>query len=114
MKRVGYHNLLSEKSVDLLEQNRYVLVTPRKVNKNELKKQIERDFKVKVVKVNSANYLGKLKGVGRSKGKKADFKKIIITLGKNQRIKEFEFEQKSKEKSSPDKVSRGTKDVSKR
>ena len=98
MKKIVYHNLLSEKSVDLAGLNKYVLLTARTVNKPEIKKEIEKEFKVKIIKINTSNFLGKLKGMGKNKGKKPDFKKVIITLTKGQKIREFELEEKDSAK----------------
>jgi len=98
MKKIAYYNLLSEKSVDLAGLSKYVLLVDRDINKTEIKKEIKKEFKVDILKINAANYLGKLKGMGKKKGKKPDFKKIIITLKKGQKIREFELEEKESAK----------------
>jgi large subunit ribosomal protein L23 len=45
---------------------------------------------VKVVKVRTANMLGKTRRVGRSLGSRSDWKKAYVTLGEGQRIDFFE------------------------
>jgi large subunit ribosomal protein L23 len=59
-------------------------------NKLEIKHAVERLFKVKVVKVRTSNFLGKARRVGRSLGRRADWKKAYVTLGEGQRIDFFE------------------------
>ncbi len=59
-------------------------------NKLEIKHAVERLFKVKVLKVRTSNFLGKERRVGRSLGRRSDWKKAYVTLGKGQRIDFFE------------------------
>ena len=59
-------------------------------NKIEIKRAVEKLFKVKVVKVRTANLLGKTRRVGRSMGSRSDWKKAYVTLGEGQRIDFFE------------------------
>ena len=59
-------------------------------NKIEIKKAVERLFKVKVLKVRTGNFLGKMRRVGRSMGRRPDWKKAYVTLGQGQRIDFFE------------------------
>jgi len=59
-------------------------------NKLEIKHAVERLFKVKVLKVRTSNFLGKTRRVGRSVGRRSDWKKAYVTLGEGQRIDFFE------------------------
>ena len=59
-------------------------------NKVEIKKAVERLFKVKVLKVRTGNFLGKTRRVGRSMGRRPNWKKAYVTLGEGQRIDFFE------------------------
>lgn len=88
---------ISEKSLDLGKKNQYTFVVQRKVNKTELKKEIEKKYNVEVVTVRSLNKLGKKKRVRHKKqtskfGKRVDIKKIMVTLKKGQQIKDFKIE----------------------
>ena len=47
--------IVTEKSTNLSEQNKIVFKVPSNANKNNLKKNIEKIFKVNVVKVNIIN-----------------------------------------------------------
>lgn len=73
--------LVSEKSMDLIEQRKYVFRVDKKANKSEIKEAIEAIFDgVKVKKVNTINMLGKRTRLGKTVGKKSDWKKAIVTL----------------------------------
>ncbi len=73
--------LISEKSTDLLEDNKYTFVVSEKANKIEIKQALEEIFGVEVEKVNTANFKGKKKRLGRfPEGKQPSWKKAIITL----------------------------------
>ena len=50
-----YSPILTEKSTALSDQNKIVFKVPTKANKNNLKKNIEKIFKVNVVKINIIN-----------------------------------------------------------
>ena len=78
--------LVTEKSTNLSEQNKIVFKVPRAANKTNLKKNIEKVFKVNVIKINIVNKQNR-KVVKR--GKKVNvqgYKKAIITLKKGQNI----------------------------
>ena len=78
--------IVTEKSTNLSEQNKIVFKVSNKLNKIILKKNIEKIFKVNVIKVNIINKQPRKK---ISKGKKVKiqgYKKAIITLKKGQNI----------------------------
>ena len=78
--------MVTEKSTNLSEQNKIVFKVPSGANKINLKKNIEKIFKVNVTKINIINKQNRTK---LSKGKKvkvSGFKKAIITLKKGQSI----------------------------
>lgn len=73
--------LVSEKSSDMMEENKYTFVVSGRANKIEIKNALEEIFEVKVASVNTANYKGKLKRLGRfPAGRQPSWKKAIITL----------------------------------
>jgi large subunit ribosomal protein L23 len=73
--------LVSEKSSDLMEENKYTFVVSGKANKIEIKRALEEIFDVKVQAVNTANFKGKMKRLGRyPAGKQPSWKKAVITL----------------------------------
>ena len=78
--------LVTEKSTILSDQNKIVFKVPRKANKINLKKNIEKIFKVNVTKINIINKQPRKKIVRGKKVKVAGYKKAIITLKKGQSI----------------------------
>ena len=78
--------VITEKSTNLSEQNKVVFKVPASSNKVILKKNIEKLFKVNVIKVNIINKKKKTKLVRGRKVSKKGFKKAIITLKKGQSI----------------------------
>ena len=78
--------IVTEKSTSLSEQNKIVFKVPNKSNKYILKKNIEKIFKVSVVKVNIINRQSRKKITRGKKVKIKGYKKAIVTLKKGQSI----------------------------
>ena len=78
--------LVTEKSTNLSEQNKIVFKVPSKANKQNIKNNIEKIFKVNVTKVNIINKQNRTKLTRGRKVKVSGFKKAIITLKKGQSI----------------------------
>tara|TARA_B100000900_G_scaffold19907_1_gene15489 strand:- start:581 stop:874 length:294 start_codon:yes stop_codon:yes gene_type:complete len=78
--------LVTEKSTNLSEQNKIAFKVPSNANKKNLKKNIEKIFKVNVIKVNIINKKNRTKMTRGKKVKISGFKKAIITLKKGQNI----------------------------
>ena len=78
--------IVTEKSTNISEQNKIVFKVPSKANKKNLKKSIEKIFKVNVTKVNIINKKTRKKMTRGRKVKILGFKKAIITLKKGQSI----------------------------
>tara|TARA_S200000501_G_C20731406_1_gene702999 strand:+ start:27 stop:320 length:294 start_codon:yes stop_codon:yes gene_type:complete len=78
--------VVTEKSTNLSEQNKIVFKVPFGSNKNTLKKNIEKIFKVNVTKVNIINKKSREKTSRGKKVKLKGYKKAIITLKKGQNI----------------------------
>jgi large subunit ribosomal protein L23 len=85
-----YRPVVTEKSTEAIEDNKYTFVVDLKANKVEIRQAIEAIFKVKVTRVNTIRVLGKTKRVGRTVGRRPDYKKAIVTLAEGQRIEFFE------------------------
>ena len=77
---------ITEKSTSLSEHNKIVFKVDKGASKNLIKKNIEKIFKVNVVKINTINLKGKSKMVKNKKVFKPGYKKAIITLKKGQSI----------------------------
>ena len=78
--------IVTEKSTILSEQNKIVFKVSNKLNKIILKKNIEKIFKVNIIKVNIINKQTRKKIVRGKKVKIQGYKKAIITLKKGQSI----------------------------
>ena len=78
--------IVTEKSTNISEQNKIVFKVHYKANKINLKKNIEKIFKVNVTKINIINKRSKIKITRGRKVKVAGFKKAIVTLKKGQNI----------------------------
>ena len=78
--------IVTEKSTNLSEHNKVVFKVPNKANKKNLKKNVEKIFKVNVTKINIINKQPRKKLVRGRKVKVKGFKKAIITLKKGQSI----------------------------
>ena len=78
--------LVTEKSTNLSEQNKIIFKVPAGANKNNLKKNIEKIFKVNVTKINIINKQNRTKLTRGKKIKVSGYKKAIITLKKGQSI----------------------------
>ena len=77
---------VTEKSTNLSDQNKIIFKVPNKTNKINLKKNIEKIFKVNVTKINIINKQSRKKIVRGKKVKVIGYKKAIITLKKGQNI----------------------------
>jgi large subunit ribosomal protein L23 len=91
MKKINYidsirHPIITEKATILSEQNKTVFRVHDKANKKNIKKNIEKLFKVNVVKINIINQKTKIKMKQGKKSYKPGYKKAIVTLKKGQSI----------------------------
>ena len=78
--------MVTEKSTNLSSQNKVVFQVVKSADKKNIKKSIEKIFKVNVTKINIINKKSKVKTTRGRKVKVAGFKKAIITLKKGQNI----------------------------
>ena len=70
--------IISEKSMDQLADKKYTFEVKKDANKIEIKRAVEEIFNVKVVSVTTSNVLGKIKRMGATSGKRADWKKATV------------------------------------
>lgn len=78
--------LITEKGTDLSALGKYLFLVDKKATKNEIKKIVEKEYKVKVTKVNVMNTKPKPRRLGRSQGHRPGYKKAVVTLAKDQKI----------------------------
>ncbi len=81
--------IITERSSEMMSDNKYVFEVAPKTNKTEIKQAIEKIFGVKVESVNTMNVKGKPKRMGRYTGKRKDWKKAIVKLTADSKPLEF-------------------------
>jgi len=91
MKKINFidsirNPIITEKATILSEQNKTVFKVHENANKKTIKKNIEKLFKVNVIKINIINQKTKMKIKQGRKTYKTGYKKAIITLKKGQSI----------------------------
>ena len=91
MKKIHYLDTIifpnvTEKSTSLSEFNKVVFKVHKGASKDSIKKNIEKIFKVNVIKINTINLKGKSKMVRKRRAYKSGYKKAIVTLKKGQSI----------------------------
>lgn len=74
---------ITERSSDEVANGKYTFVVAYNSTKTEVKHSVEKLFDVKVLKVNTATYVGKMKRQGVHQGKTAKFKKAIVKIDMN-------------------------------
>ena len=83
--------LITEKSVLLKEQfGRYAFEVFPEATKPLIREAIEGHFQVKVREVRTMIVRGKSRRIGRHSGRRANWKKAIVTLAKGQKLELFE------------------------
>ena len=82
--------LITERTTQLMAEGKYVFVVAKAANKIEIAKAVAEIFKVKVEKVNTVNVLGTTKRMGRTSGKRPDYKQAIVKLAAGETIEFFE------------------------
>ena len=82
-------SVITEKSMGARSENVYTFKCDKRATKPQIKKAVEAIFGVNVEKVNTLNYDGKVKRMGRSVGRTASFKKAVVKLTADS--KEIEF-----------------------
>ena len=81
--------LITEKSMDDSEFNRYTFEVAKNANKIEIKNAVEEIFDVKVEKVATMNMKGTMKRMGRFEGRRKNWKKAIVKLTEDSKAIEF-------------------------
>ena len=78
--------VVTEKATNLSEMNKVVFKVNSSADKKSVKKNIEKIFKVNVVKINIINKQRRFKTARGRKVKVQGYKKAIVTLKKGQNI----------------------------
>ena len=70
--------------------NQIALEVDRRANKVEIRRAVETLFKTEVVEVKTLNVQGKMRRVGKNRGRRPNWKKAIVKLAPGKRIEFFE------------------------
>jgi len=82
--------IITEKGLGKKEtQQTLVLEVAAGARKPEIKKAVEKIFKVKVTEVRTANFHGKFRRRGRAEGYRRDWKKAYVTLAAGEKKIEY-------------------------
>jgi large subunit ribosomal protein L23 len=81
---------MTEKAMSLKEKNNSIVFKVHTdADKTQIKKAVETFFNVKVDRVRTMNYKGKVKRFGRKIGRRKDWKKAVVVLAEGQSIPDF-------------------------
>ncbi len=86
MAEIKYYDVIkkpviTEKSMNDMAEKKYTFIVHPTATKSQIKEAVEKMFEgVKVDKVNTMNYDGKVKRRGRTAGKTSKYKKAIVKL----------------------------------
>ena len=81
--------IVTEKSTDLMAENKYTFEVDLRANKMQVKAAVEEIFNVEVEQVNTLRVKGKLRRMGRHEGYTSDWKKAVVTLKPGHSIEVF-------------------------
>ena len=82
--------VITEKNTMLLTQNKYNFEVASDANKYQIKKAVEKAFKVQVISVNVLTVPGKMRRFGRRAKQTPSWKKAMVTLKEGDKIDIFE------------------------
>lgn len=83
--------LVTEKTtIEKDNKNVITLVVDKRANKLEISSAVKELFKVEVTSVNTINVAGKFKRVGKSLGRRCNWKKAYVTLKEGSSVDFFE------------------------
>lgn len=78
--------LQTERTTRIRKWNKYAFAVVPQANKIQIRQAVEKIFNVKVKDVNTMIIPGKWRRIGRSQGRKPDWKKAVVTLKEGYKI----------------------------
>ncbi len=81
--------IITEQSMEETMRGKYTFVVAKNATKTEIKKACEDMFEVKVLKVNTMHFAGKMRRMGKNKGRTASWKKAVITIDLDPQPEEY-------------------------
>jgi large subunit ribosomal protein L23 len=89
---VGRPIVTEKTTVQRDQDNKVVFRVSQDANKVQIRQAVEKLFGVRVLKVNTSRMPSKPKRVGRISGRRAGFKKAVVTLAEGDSIEFYEVE----------------------
>jgi large subunit ribosomal protein L23 len=77
---------VTEKAALMNGQNKYTFKVVKNTNKIEVRRAVEKLYKVKVIKVTIVNIPSKTKRIGKNEGQTGGLKKAVVTLKEGDKI----------------------------
>jgi len=84
------HPIITEKSTELQQQNKYCFKVDKRANKKEIMQAVKEIFGVEPIACNTINVKGKRKRERYRYGYTSSWKKAIVTLKEGDKIEFFE------------------------
>jgi large subunit ribosomal protein L23 len=81
---------ITEAATVAMELNKYIFKVSSDSAKGQIKKAIEKLYKVTVISVNTVKIPRKIRNYGRTPGWKSGFKKAVVTLKEGDKIELFQ------------------------
>jgi large subunit ribosomal protein L23 len=81
--------ITSKKALTLIENKKYSFLVQKWLKKNTIKDVLEKFFEVKITSINTCNLPRKKRRLGKFKGYKTQYNKVIITLDPKDNIQLF-------------------------
>ena len=78
--------VVTEKTTKIAENNQFVFKVDVSSSKESIKMAVEKIFKVKVKSINTIKIKGKTKIFKGTKGRRADYKKAIVSLKEGENL----------------------------
>lgn len=78
--------MITEKGTHAASNNTYLFKAAPHASKGAIKQAIEKLYKVRVTKVRTSRYDGKVVRYGRIEGRRSNFKKVYVTVAEGQSI----------------------------
>ncbi len=72
--------MITERSMEMKDVNKYIFKVATDASKFDIRDAVQSIYEVKVSSVNVMNRAGKIKRVGKSVGKRSNWKKAVVTL----------------------------------
>lgn len=90
--------VITEKSMIDTENSRFTFIVEESSTKDDIKKEVEKTYSVKVLDIATIIVKGKTKRIGKKRTEKniGSYKKAVVRLEKGQKISEFELGEKKK------------------